>query len=162
MIKNRDTKFCDNSQDTKNLIEQIETVMYGHNYEVHLWIIKLEWSTNLDSFIWELKNTLNDIKPGEYPIKEASIDILFEGIQHGFDYRWDDWAGLELTSEKEKLLSELSEKYIWLIRNFIRENTKIYFYPSSAWIPWYPVFWDYRFIVINEQDWYFIYWSSSD
>lgn len=148
--------------DIKEIIERLEHLMYGHNYEVCFGIDIFDGSASAD-FKKSIKAKYPDTNPDKYPLTELTAQEFFEDIQDKFNYRGDHGAGLTLTKEKEIDLKAIQSKYFDFIKQFVNTNSKFYYYSDPDGIPGYPVFWDYRFVVFAENNKIlFIYGSSSD
>ena len=146
----------------KEIIERLEHLMYGHNYEVCLGIDVFD-GHSFDDFKKSIKAKYPNTNPDKYPLTELTEQELFEDIKDKFDYRGDHGAGLTLTNEKENELKDIQNKYIDFIKQFTSNNSKFYYYSDPDGIPGYPVFWEYRFAVFNDKDKIlFVYGSSSD
>ncbi|MCX6319533.1 MAG: hypothetical protein NTW29_19810 [Bacteroidetes bacterium] len=147
-------------QDT---LDRLKKLMYGYNYQISLEIDLIEKCNTLEDVYAELKTIYKDIRPGEYEQISYTEAAFWEEINSGLDFRGDPTAGLILSPEKEKRLKEEQVKYKSLIKQFITEKTKIYYYPGKTGIPFYVVYWGYAFILLNEgMPSLFIYGAASD
>ena len=151
---------ADRIEDT---FSQLESLMYGHNYQVKFGLHIFENCYNLDDFKRKLKQVYKNSRPEEVkPIQLTEAD-LWEDIDFAFNYRGDSGAGLSLSEGKEKLLKKEQEKYKAFIKQYINKETEIYSYPDDEGIPGYTVFWDFSFIVFtNDNKCLFIFGAASD
>jgi hypothetical protein len=166
-IITRNLDQCGSSQNLKNLILQLEHLMYGDNYQVTLGITLLTSCNNLGDSINKIASIFKDADPDNHHnpngIKKWSEADFWKEIDLGFNYRGDNVTGLKLSEENEEKLKNLISKYKSWINKYITSKSQFYFYPSDKGIPGYPVFWDYRFIIVNkDNNSLFIYGSSSD
>ena len=147
----------------RDMLDQLEHSMYGYNYQVTFGIEIFENCTNLDEFKINLKKIYPYSRPEIVNLIPFDVAEFWDEINFGLDYRGDNSTGLILDEKKNEKLKKLQLTYKDLLRQFINENTKIYFYPDEEGIPGYPVYWDYRFVMKANNDKYiFIYGSSSD
>jgi len=150
-------------ENMRDILDQLEHLMYGYNYQVTFGIDIFENCTNLDEFKINLKNRFPDSKPELANLILCDIADFWDEINFGLNYRGDSVAGLTLDEKKSEKLEILQLAYKDLLRQFINEKTKIYSYPDEEGIPGYPVYWDYRFVMKTDDDkCLFIYGSSSD
>ncbi len=149
-------------RDIGTTLYQLEQLMYGYNYEVKFGIDFFDHCTNLEAFKAALKKAYPNSQPDEITLVPMSLDDFWEEINFGLDYRGDTWAGLSLNQEREEKLKQRQKEYKEYISSFINHNTTIYNYPDEKGIPGYPVFWDYRFVLLSEGKCLFIYGSASD
>lgn len=145
----------------EELMKQLEHHMYGYNYAVTFGFNLLEGSKNIIG----AKNTLKTIytNANTEKVKETSKDEFWEQIEYGLNYRGDEWSGLSLNEEAEQTLHALQRKYKEFISKYLKQNTIIYQMLDDKGLPGYPVWWNYHFILLNEDGKsMFIYGTSSD
>lgn len=146
----------------RDILDQIEHIMSGYNYQVTFGIEIFENCTNLDDFKINLKRIFPNSKPETVKLIPFDVADFCDEINFGLDYRGDSTAGLTLDEKKNEKLKTLQLAYKDFIRQFINKNTKIFSYPDEEGIPGYPVYWDYRFVIEANDKYIFIYGSSSD
>ncbi|EQA64763.1 hypothetical protein [Leptospira alexanderi] len=96
-------------------------------------------------------NSIEDANPDQYEIAKVTINEFWEEIDYGFNYRGDKGAGLKLDNKKLEKVLDLQNQFKEFIKTFISKTTLLFYYPSYKGIPCYPVFWDYRFIILNKM-----------
>ena len=147
----------------RDILDELEHLMYGNNYQVTFGIDIFENCINIDDFIIRLRERFPHSKPENTKLIPFNVEHFWDEINFGLTYRGDGISGLKLDKKKNEELEKLQLAYKDLLKQFINENTKIYSYPDDEGIPGYPVYWDYRFIIQNDHDkCLFIYGSSSD
>jgi hypothetical protein len=147
--------------DIKEIIEQLEDLMYGYHYDVCFGIDIFDGHT-FEDFNKSIKAKYPDSNPYSCPLTEVTKQEFFDNITAKFDYRGDDGSCLELTEEKEADLKIVQGKYFDFIKQFVNEYSKYYYYSDAKGIPGNPVFWEYRFAVFTNNDKIlFIYGSCS-
>ena len=146
----------------KDIINRLQKLMYGLNYEVCFGVDIFEGETEQD-FKKKIINKYPETNPEKYPLTELSRQELVEEIGEYFDYRGDSGAGLTLTEAKEIELKLFQKKYFDFVNQYINANSKFYYYSDPNGIPGYPVFWEYRFVIFcDNKTILFIYGSASD
>lgn len=146
------------------LIDQIQKLMYGMNYEVTLGIEILENCVSLEEVNHAIKTifpnaNIKSITP--VPVTEQEF---WDDINEKFGYRGDGIGNyLKLSTEKETALKHKLNDLRKFISEHIIKDTKIYSYPFLEGIPGYPVYWEYSFVFLNiTGKSIFLYGSSSD
>jgi hypothetical protein len=151
------------NESMRDILDQLEHIMYGYNYQVTFGIDIFENCTNLDEFKINLKKRFPYSRPENANLILYNVEDFWNEINFGLNYRGDSAAGLRLDEKENEKLEKLQLSYKDFLRQFINENTKIFSYPDEEGIPGYPVYWDYRFVVQTDNDkCIFIYGSSSD
>ena len=151
------------NESMRDILDQLEHIMYGYNYQVTFGIDIFENCTNLDEFKINLKKRFPESRPEIANFILYNVEDFWDEINLGLNYRGDSAAGLTLDEKANEKLEKLQLSYKDFLRQFINENTKIFSYPDEEGIPGYPVYWDYRFVVQTDNDkCIFIYGSSSD
>lgn len=151
------------SQSMKDILDQLEHLMYGYNYQVTFGIEIFENCTNVEEFKINLKKRFPSSRPEIANLIPFAAADFWDEVNSGLNYRGDSTAGLNLDEKKSEKLEKLQLAYKDFLRQFMNENTKIFSYPDEKGIPGYPVYWDYRFVMQTDNDKYvFIYGSSSD
>lgn len=135
----------------KDKIQQLEHFMYGHNYQVTFGYEFLNPCITLEEAKNKIIEIFKDANPDEYKIIRATTNEFWQEIDYGFNYRGDEGAGLKLNNEKLEKVLRLQNQFKEFIKTFINETTLLFHYPSYKGIPCYPVFWDYRFIILNKD-----------
>lgn len=154
---------CGDSENLKDLILQLEHLMYGYNYQVTFGVVRLPNCNDLNDCKNKIVSTFENANPDEYEIKPVFLKDFWEEVDFGFNYKGDEVAGLKLSEENEEKLKSLILKYKVWINAYISPKSQFYFYPSYKGIPGCPIFWGYRFIIINnDKESLFIYGSSED
>ncbi len=161
-VKIRNSNECGGSNNLRDLIIKLEHLMYGNNYEVTLGIVRLTDCKNLNDCKNKIASVFEDAKLDRCEIKPAILKDVWGKVDFGFNYRGDEGAGLKLSKEKEDELKKLVVNYKNWITKYISPESKFYFFTFNG-IPGYPVWWEYSFIILNnERESLFIYGSSSD
>lgn len=159
--KNRDLKLCFSSAEMRDLIFQLEYLLFGQNYQVHIGGVLLGQCDSINSCINALKVTFSISY--EPQIEDTTLETVLSEIDSGFGYRGDSGAGFQLSATEEESLGQLTKQYKNFLSNYISTNSEFYRYKNDEGIPGYPVFWDYRFIIHNRNaESIFLYASSSD
>lgn len=151
----------DDWSEDEQLMKQLEHHMYGYNYQVTYGFNLLEGSK---SFI-DAQNTLKTIYTSANleKVKEVTTDKFWEEVEYGLNYRGDKGSGLSLNEEQEKVLYALHNKYKDFISKYLKRNTIIYQMLDDEGLPGYAVWWNYHFILLNDDGKsMFIYGTSSD
>jgi hypothetical protein len=147
----------------RDILDKLEQLMYGYNYQVTFGIETFENCSNLEDFKISLKKKFPLSKPENSNPVLFEVADFWEEVNFGLNYRGDSSAGLTLDERSKEKLETLQIAYKDLLSQFINDETKIYSYPDEEGIPGYPVYWVYRFILLNDNDeCFFIYGSSSD
>ncbi len=146
-----------------DILNQLERLMYGYNYQVTFGIEIFENCINLDQLKVSLKKRFPDSRPEIANLIRVDYTEFWNQVNFGLNYRGDSSAGLTLTEKKQEKLGKIQTAYTDLLGQFISENTIIYSYPDEEGIPGYPVYWDYRFVIQTDKGKFlFVYGSSSD
>lgn len=147
----------------KDILDRLEHLMHGYNYEVSLGVDLLEKCNTLEDFYSQLKLIHKDIKPEASQLATFNEADFWEEVNFGFTFRGDETAGLALSPEEEKALTREQAEYKSFIQKFLSDDTKIYSYPNEEGIPFYMVYWGYAFILLNDdRPSLFIYGAASD
>lgn len=147
----------------KPLLRRLQRLMYGYNYEVTLGVTVFDACSSTEDFKANLKKEFPKSQPDKVQLVEMAAADLWETIQAAFDYRGDAGAGLKLSEEKESNLKEEQKKYFGFLKSYLGPGTKVFNYPDETGIPGYPVYWDFRFLVMTpDKKCLFIYGSASD
>ena len=144
-------------------MNNLERLMYGHNYEVYFGIEAFESNEDLDDFFRKIK--VEYASHGlDYPRTILSnVEEFWDKINYGFQYRGDDAAGLKLTTKQEEELKIEQEKYNNLLLQLMSNKTTFYVFNDDKYIPHWHLFWGYSFVLINDDlPSFFIYGGSSD
>lgn len=148
--------------DIKEVISRLERLMHGYNYQVTMGVDVFE-GTTIKDFEAALKDKYPGSKPDENVYTAIKYDEFLAEIKYGFNYRGDETAGLVLKKEKEEVLKDMQLMYVELLKQYINSDSTIYGYSSDEGIPGYPVWWDYRFVVLTTTNKViFVYGCASD
>jgi hypothetical protein len=142
------------------LTAELERVMQGLNYAPTLGLLRLPAGLSLEA---AQAAVIATYPRATFPNPILSdVDTLWDEIDYGFHYRGDAGSGLTLSLAEETRLQDLQERY----RNFVRSSIgpgSIVYTGGFAGLPGYPVFWDFRYIVLNEdRDGLLLFGSASD
>ena len=99
----------------KNIIEQLEHLMYGYNYQVTFGIDIFDNCANLDDFKNNLKKKYPDSRPETTNLIFIDTADFWTEINFGLNYRGDSSAGLTLNEKENINLEKLQTLY----KNFI-------------------------------------------
>lgn len=147
----------------KDLTDQLEHLMYGHNYEVTLGIDSLGKCAGLEDVKSKIIEKHPDARANDVTPVPCSLDDFWEEINFALNYRGDHTAGLTIPADKLGDFEKLQAEYKNYIKEHISETTRTFFYPDDKGIPGYAVFWEFRFILMNENEQsLFLYGASSD
>jgi hypothetical protein len=153
--------FQKDLSDDDQFLNQLEHFMYGYNYQVTFGFLLLEKVSSIETAKVEIKKKFTGANTDS--IHVSNFHDFWEEVNSALDYRGDETAGLILNKEKEKTLQELQGRYKEFLSKYINDNSSIYHLNSSEGIPGYSVYWDFRFIIINDNGiGIFVYGSSSD
>src|SRR5689334_19860310 len=94
-----------------HILDQLEHLMYGHNYEVTFGIDRFTNCTTLEAFAINLKKVYPDARPENVTPIKVDGNHLWEEINFGLNYRGDKESGLSLTEDRQKLLEEIQDAY---------------------------------------------------
>jgi len=146
------------------LINQIQKLMYGLNYEVTLGIEILEDCVSFEDINYVIKMKFPKTTIESITFIPVTEQDFWDDINEKFDYRGDGIGSyLKLTTEKETALKLKQNDLRKFISKYIIKDTNIYSYPFLEGIPGYPVYWEYSFVLLNPSgNSLFIYGSSSD
>jgi len=156
-----------NAQETKNEIDalgrQLAHQMYGHNYVPSFGVIKIAQAQSLDDVQKEIKKQYEETKPGNASYEIIGSDAMLKQIQDCLDFRGDQGAGLELTSEQEISLKEAQQDFVSKIRDFLSDSSVIYSTNIEEGLPLYYTFWHFAFVILNPKDEsLFLFGAASD
>ena len=147
----------------ETILNSLEKLMYGHNYEVYFGIETFESNENLDDCFRKIKNECASYRLDDPRIILSNEEEFWDKINYGFQYRGDDVAGLELTTEQEAELKIEQENYKDLLLQLMSNKTSFYVFHDNEYIPYWHLFWGYSFILFNDDlPSFFIYGGSSD
>lgn len=145
------------------MLKRLEDLMYGYNYVAGFGYDELGSIESIDKALSKIQEMYKGAKPYEEPVNEVKINVFWEDINYGFNYRGDEGHGLELEGEKEKEVIMLQSEYRKFISSFINDDSLIYEYPNNDGLPEYPIYWGYKFIIINKKgNSLFLYGAASD
>jgi hypothetical protein len=144
------------------ILEGLNNLMYGHNYEVYFGIDIFE-GESVDDFERCLKKRHPNVSIDSIEPVIIIVEDLIMDVRKKFDYRGDFASGLELTSENEGKLRNLQEKYFEYISGFFHNEMKCYSYQYLEGIPGDYAFWDFRYVLyLNNNRILFLYGTASD
>jgi len=146
---------------TDEIVQQIEHLMYGHNYQVTFGLDILEHCQSIE----EAKAQVQQKYPAANMENIQQIDEqdIWKNVEYAFSYRGDAGAGLELLPEEEKQIEILQKRYTAFLKQFLMKTTSLYWIVDACGIPGYPVFWEYRYLCVNNTGKsLFVYASASD
>lgn len=147
----------------KNILERLEHLMYGYNYQVTLGLKTFDECSTIEDFKRNLKKEFADSQPDKIQLIEMTHADFWEEIEFALNFRGDKTAGLELNKKEELILQEEQKKYIDFLKSNIGSTTKVFSYPDETGIPGYPVYWDFRFLTMTvDKKCLFIYGAASD
>ncbi len=138
--------------------------MYGFNYEVTLGIEIFDNCITLQDINTAIKKTFANSNPEEITPILVSVEDFWKQVNDTFDFRGDNnGVSLTLDDKQEKELRAKQGEIITYITNYLGAETKIYSFPFLEGVPGYPVFWEYRYAILNRLGTsLFFYGSSSD
>ncbi|MFQ6395635.1 hypothetical protein ACLMAJ_19495 [Nocardia sp. KC 131] len=142
------------------LTAELERVMHGLNYAPSFGLLRLPAGLSLGA---AQAAVIATYPQATFPNPILSdVDTLWDEIDYGFHYRGDTGSGLTLSLAEETRLQDLQERY----RNFARSSIgpgSVIYTGGFAGLPGYPVFWDFRYIVLNEdRNGLLLFGSASD
>ncbi|MHA4810455.1 hypothetical protein ACX0G9_20280 [Flavitalea flava] len=147
----------------QNCLYKPENLLEGYNYQVKLGIDLFENCADIEAFKQCLKKAYPRSTPESVTLIRLSHTDFWKEINIGMFYRGDSAAGVELSEKSQEQFEILHKEYIDFISGYIDPDTNIYSYPDETGIPGYPVWWDYRFILLSQTgNSLFIYGSASD
>lgn len=146
------------------LINEIQKLMYGVNFEITLGVEVLENCLSLEDINHAIKTTFPNANIESITPVPVTEQEFWDDINDKFDYRGDGIGNyLKLSTEKETTLKLKQNDLRQFISKYIIKDTKIYSYPFLEGIPGYPVYWEYSFVLLNTSgNSLFTYGSSSD
>ncbi|MDB5181855.1 MAG: hypothetical protein JWP13_618 [Candidatus Saccharibacteria bacterium] len=156
-----------NAQEPKNEIDalgwQLARQMYGHNYAPSFGVIKIASAQSLEDVQQEIKKQYEKSKPGDASYEITDSNAMLKQVQNCFDYRGDQGAGLELTSEQETSLKETQQDFVSKICDFVSDSSIIYSTSIEEGLPIYYTFWHFAFVILNpEGESLFLFGAASD
>lgn len=130
------------------------------NYSCSSRVYSGDWSENI-----ELNLLLKNIMSSELSItnlRESSLPTMVEVIRESFSYSGDSgshpntayFASAQFSKELEEILADLESQFIGC--------SNVYSFYISSGHPFYPVFWEFAFLVKLNQKAYLVIGSSSD
>ena len=147
----------------KKTLHKLEKLMYGYNFEVTFGIEVFVNCYSYEDFAIQLKTVYPEATPNEISPVIISKEELLKDLVECLEYRGDDGAGLILDELQDKTLKDEQAKYLQFIEKFLSQSIHIYAYPNSKGIPGYPVWWDYRYLILSKDGKaLFTHGSSSD
>jgi hypothetical protein len=151
-------------EEIDRLINQIQKLMYGVNFEVTLGIEIFENCISLADVNHAIKITFPNANVESITPIPVTQQEFWDDINEKFDYRGDGIGNyLKLSIEKETALKLKQNDLRKFISEYRIKDTKIYSYPFLEGIPGYPVYWEYSFVLLNiNSKSIFLYGSSSD
>ena len=153
----------ENNQDIDVILYKLEQLLYGYNYQVTFGIETFGNCHTIKDFKIRLKEKFPDTKPESVIPIPTSIEALLAEIDFALEYREDNAAGVKLTASEIEEFTSLKEGFLAFLHARISPESVILSYPDEKGIPGYPVFWDYRFIILSPNtDALFVFGSSSD
>lgn len=146
------------------LLNQIQKLMYGVNYEVTLGIEVFENCFSLGDANHAIRVTFPNANIESITPIRLTDQEFWDDINEKLDYRGDGIGNfLKLSTQKETELKLKQNEFRQFISEYIIKDTKIYSYPFLEGVPGYPVYWDYTFLLLNTTGHcLFLYGSSSD
>jgi hypothetical protein len=150
-------------QKVKTYLNKLEEFMYGHNYEIVLGIEVFDNCASYVAFAERLKILFPDATPEDHNPVSCDLENVVVAISAGLDYCGDTGAGPALNETLIEEVKEYKANYLGFIHNFAAGVSTAFSYPDETGIPGYPVWWDYRFIIINDKkECLFTYGAASD
>ncbi len=134
------------------LLKQLEGLMQGHNYQVTLKAHVFDSCSSIQDVFYAIKERYKDSDPKEGRLKKCGVKDFWKEIEYGFTYRGDEGSGMKINVSQERELSSLVDKFVEKLREFITNESKIYYYKDEQGLPGYPVFWGYSFIIFNSSE----------
>ncbi|MFD6393162.1 hypothetical protein [Nocardia sp. NPDC060259] len=128
------------------LTAELEQLMYGLNYSPTFGLLRLPAGLSLEAAEAAVVLTYPHARFDKPILSDA--ETLWDEVDYGFRYRGDYGSGLTLSVDEETRLQAVQERYRDLARGFIGPGSVIYT-GGFAGLPGYPVFWDFRYIVLN-------------
>lgn len=155
------------AQEPKNEIDvlglQLTHQMFGHNYAPSFGVVKIAQAQNLSDIQKEIKKQYEKTTPGDASYQPIDSDAMFKQIQGCFDYRGDQGAGLELTTEQETSLRETQRDFVSKVRDFVSSDSVIYSTNIEKGLPLYNTFWHFAFVILNPKgESLFLFGAASD
>jgi hypothetical protein len=149
--------------DLNNVLHKLQQVLYGYNYEVTFGVEIFNNCETLEEFKLLLKNKFPDSRPDSVEIVPVTNDEFWEEIEYALEYRGDSSAGVQLDHSDQRQFLLLKNHYVNYLRTHVEPNSKVFLYPDEWGIPGYPVFWDFRFVILSKGAVaIFVYGSASD
>lgn len=155
------------AQKPKNEIDalgwQLAQQMYGHNYAPSFGVLKIAQALDLGDVQKDIKEQYEKTKPSDARYTPIDSDEMFKEIRDCFDYRGDQGAGLELTSEQEASLKKIQQDFVGQISNFVSDSSIIYSTNIEEGLPLYYTFWHFAFVILNPgSESLFLFGAASD
>ena len=150
-------------EDLNTVLYKLQQLLYGYNYEVLFGVESFNNCEDLDNFKLRLKKRFpNSMAESIVPVP-VSVEDFWREIEFALGYRGDSTAGVQIDEEKFGQFLMLKAYFSNFLRESIKPNSEIYSYPDVEGIPGYPVWWDFRFIILsNGFNAIFVYGSASD
>ncbi len=145
----------------KDLIQQIQDLMYSHSYQIALGILKMDNCNTIILIKTKLELIFKDTYPDEVVFKPCSKTEFWKEINYGFDFK--GVANDESNSKKQDKLNQLIVEYKTEIEKLTDEESEFFHYVNDNSILKYPTFWNYQFVVLNKNSpSIYLYGNSSD
>lgn len=145
------------------MLDALESRMAGLNYCTTFGMDVFDHCTTLPDLYARLKKLYPDLKPEKRPAVPQTQSEFWELVNGGLDYRGDGGSGMRLTQKEEDILKIEQGDYKLIIRRYLTERTKIFYYSDEDGIPFYVVQWGFAFILLNEdRPSVFMYGAASD
>ncbi|AIZ63452.1 hypothetical protein PK28_06675 [Hymenobacter sp. DG25B] len=134
------------SEYIKAIINKLEKLMYGHNYQVYFSFHIFTNCSNKSEFNNEINKHCIEFSEDSQNKTPIELDDFWKRINYGLNYRGDTTAGLHLDQHKEKELEKATNEYISFINEFIKPTTIIY-----STIAQEGIYWSYSFLLRNDD-----------
>ena len=150
-------------KDLNTVLEKLQQAHNGKNYQASFGI---EIFNNCQT-LQEVKSGLKDKFPHSKPESIVPVPItedeFWKEIEYALEYRGDESHGIQFSEAELKKYFLLKEAYTNFLRASIEPDSEFYSYPDETGIPGYPVFWDFRLIILTKgANALFVYGSASD
>jgi hypothetical protein len=138
--------------------------MYGFNYEVTLGIEIFDNCITQQDINTAIKKVFPNSNPESITPIIVTVEDFWKEVNDTFDYRGDNYGvSLTLDDKQETELGAMQGEIINFINNYLGEEPTIYSLPFLEGVPGYPVFWEYRYAILDRSGTcLFFYGSSSD
>jgi hypothetical protein len=147
----------------KSMLYRLEGLMYGYNFEVKFGIEIFANCGSIDEFKTKLKETFPESRPDEATLHEVDRNAFWQDINQCLAYRGDKSGGYYLGDENQMQIEIEQKNYTDFLKDFLSDSSKIFGYSDERGIPGYSVWWDYRYLILGEENkCIFIYGSASD